>query len=63
MSKEAWIEARERVIMERIDEFEKKTGRYATDEDIERIEEELQEQDIIDNISAASDWIYEMTKP
>ena len=62
MSKEQWIEAREQVIMEKINQFELEKGYYPSDSDIEEMENSITESDIVDNYSAMVDYTVEMLK-
>ena len=62
MSKEQWVEAREQVIEEKINEFELNYGRYPTNKEVEFIENNVSEDDVVDSYSSMVDYAYEMMK-
>lgn len=59
MCKEQWIEARERVIERRLEEFEAKVGHPASLKEIEEIENNVTEDEITDEYAGYDNEDYD----
>jgi len=62
MNKDSWIEARENLLMERVNSLEAKLNRCLEQWEIDAIEDSLTENDIVNEYSAMVDYTFELLR-